>query len=418
VKLVVQVALAIAGILIAVRVHVGDAHYKRGRPERDRPARTEWLERAEQVDSGDALYPFRLGRALLERGTAEDLDRAVECFRRAARRNPVMARAQYWWGVACERLGREEEALSRYRAARRLAPNNLDLNKRVSERYAARWARTRDPEDLRRAFEALHALRLVEPRAVTEGVLALLRRPVLRYADLDSVIPMEAEPRRTLAETLAAAERHRWAVRTFDQADRLANAGGRLSMRGRILWYEALRDGGLDEAALRKLLEAREAAPEAFDRPLDLARAYLRVGKSEEARETLRQHLRTADDVGAAGREVHEVFGEIRRSGGAKLELEFWKSVRPGYPTVAVLDLYQAEAASACGNDEACLGALRRYLIREPASDRAYYLAAVSFRRLGQRKLAQDHLRQALRLRPSAAAYRRLAVDLGMEHEL
>jgi tetratricopeptide (TPR) repeat protein len=425
-RAVLLAALALAGILLCARVFVADMHYRSARDlPLDDPERVTRLERANRIDSGDAVYAFRLGESALETG---NLEGALRWFAEAARRNPLMARAQYWWAVALERARRGDEALEHLEIARRLAPFNVDLNRRIASQYAERWGRTRSPEDLRRAFETAHAIRRVDPDAVSDAlVVEILRHPLLRYEELiaavDSMAPGDPEVRLTLARTLAGSRepRLRWAMRAFDDADRLADAGGALSAEGRLIAFEKLRRE-YPEAALERLREALDLlGEERFAHERELAQLLLERSHDDEARAALRRHFRkTAEtDLPGAIDQVRRVFAGVTGRAPAELaqaELEFWDWARMGYSSLdaAEIDYHASRAALAAGRRETALGAIQRYLVRYSTEPRALHHAALCYESLGRKEAARRHLRLALR-HSSDPEYLKLAERLGME---
>jgi tetratricopeptide (TPR) repeat protein len=440
---VLLTVLAVVGVLVSVRLHLADRQYRLGREAQERgddPAKAAArLEAAYDIDSGDAHYALRIGRAKLETGTREGVEEATGWFRTAARRNPLMARAQFWWGVALVALDREDEAVERFETARRLTPYNVDLNRRIAGYYMERWERTRSRDDLRRAFEAYHALRLVEPEVTSEAVLKLLTHPLVSYADLDSVVPRNAAERETLAETLASARRFAWAIRAFDEADDLAGAGGRLKVRGRIFHHRHLAEEH-PVAALDIITDAREVAlaskDGSFPHDAELGLANLRVSTLPEvdekeraaargrALQALKRHFTGARrGVAPAIAEIAALFRELPREDAetAKLEVDFWSWLRTTHRTLeaAPADLHLAEAILAEDEDEnaadAALSVLKRFTLQKPSSAKASYLYALCYRRIGRIDLARKHLQMALRLRPEERAYRDLARDLSEE---
>jgi tetratricopeptide (TPR) repeat protein len=430
--------LAVIGIVVCLRMHLADRLYRLGRDDAPAAAAAQ-IQDAYEIDPGDALYALRIGRAKLEIGTREDLEEAISWFRMAAQRNPLMARAQYWWGVALVGLQREDEALDRFEVARRLTPYNVDINRRIAGYFMQRWEQTRSRSDLRLAFEAYHALRLVKPEVTTEAVTRLLRHLFVRYEDLDSVIPRAAAERETLAETLANAKRFTWAIRAFDEADDLADAGGRLKVRGRLLYYAHLAED-YPVAALEVIEDVRAFAlaekGAVFAHERELATASLRVGADDgvEARvraasddkaiAALKRHVQGASgDLDRAIGEIAAVFRSVSREDMHTLELQFWRWLRERHRTfdAAAADLHLAAASLAdsagAGSVEEALDALKRYERLNPSSARASYLHALCYKRCGRIDLARKRLQKALKLRPDSEEYRRLADELDEEEE-
>jgi Flp pilus assembly protein TadD len=109
-----------------------------------------------------------LGRALLALNQAADAE--VE-LRQAVASLPESASAKRALGDACRKLGKVDEALGHYRAAKKLAPNDPDLDRLIAELTHAPGNHDADPpaaEDdraqatlgaLEAWMEAIHATR-------------------------------------------------------------------------------------------------------------------------------------------------------------------------------------------------------------------------------------------------------------------
>lgn len=115
-------------------------------------------------------YPFYAGLTYLEQNGPGDLDRAISFFKDALARKADYAPAHYYEGVALEKMGRREEALSKYSFAiladTTYPEPNLALGrgllatgkKKDGHRYLGRYYDLRDrPEEAAREFKAMAA---------------------------------------------------------------------------------------------------------------------------------------------------------------------------------------------------------------------------------------------------------------------
>jgi tetratricopeptide (TPR) repeat protein len=214
---------------------LGRLHLGLGRSEEARDA----LFHALAADRGRPEYPLYAGMTYLRQPGAGDLDRSIRFFRSALALRPGYAPAHYAYGRVLERMGKRQEALSRYEQAVLADLSDADANRTLGRCLMAAGSRLDGHRYLGRSYDLeerpseavreFEAMRTLEPRSVQPALLE------------GQVYIRQQQGARAVAVTETALERHPDDARLLERLTVLKiNRGDRFYAR-RLLsrWLQA-----------------------------------------------------------------------------------------------------------------------------------------------------------------------------------
>lgn len=271
-----------------------------------------YLERAARLDAGLPSVDLLLGQAYSARG---DHVRAIERLTRAAEREPAAPQPRYLLGITYSLMGEKQQAVAELERAAALGPENaalhyylglsqLDLGRYPEAVDVLIRAAELDPTDRDTTVNLAWALLgLGRPQAASERLAALL----LRQPDDAVAAFLLGESRRRAGDVEGAIAAYGRALELDGwMLDALFSRGTLFYLRqereraradyerllaldprhpgGRYQMGKLLLDEGRDLEAVTQLEKSVEAEPTNKPAHYQLARAYRRLGRAEDAR--------------------------------------------------------------------------------------------------------------------------------------
>jgi Flp pilus assembly protein TadD len=348
-----------------------------------------------------------LGNALVKQGKPLD---ATEQFREAVRLRPDYAEAHFNLAVTLSQLGDEDAAIAEYRAA--IGTGHAD-----AEAHSNLGLLLWKENDLNRAKTELRAARDLNPRSSSIHINLGLLLEQLRDADgaraefqkalqLD---PASAKP----AIELAILERQRGDI---DSAEALLRKAIRVQPKNADAHYELgaiLQSKGAHRAALKEFRATLLLDPNHSAAQYNLNRALAQIGGPKVSAE--REHMRSGEEktqrreratlADARGLQLAK-RGDLDQARSAFLEAQTLDPVRAEYfYNLGVLELSRNDWQAAEAQFRAALKLKTFY-------PDAHNNVGLALWREGKREAAATELREALRERPTAAAYENLGLLL------
>jgi len=258
----------------------------------DAPGAIQALEKAEALRPRDVATLVRLGGLLVE----SDPQRAVGLFRRALALSPDNPRAHAGLGHAARAAGRADEAMARYEAALRAAPQYAEAHYALAMILAARGDRDAAREHLRAHASGEEPALLDDPLALElarkgRNAAALRREAtaLARRGDVDGAIALLTT---ALDYDVSGTTTRQHLGLLLAQQRRFAEAAGQLSqvvqadpgnVEARSMLGLALTELGRPEEAEAQYAEALRRHPDHAPTLIYLAQLMARTSRLEDA---------------------------------------------------------------------------------------------------------------------------------------
>ena len=169
----------------------------------------------------------------------------------------------------------------------------------------------------------------------------------------------------------------------------------------RLAWFEFL-SGDADRSVVRLAEAAARQQGQAKALSLYYRGTILnRLGRYEEARDSLEQALAERPDLVLALEELGESLWQLGRRQQA---VSVWKEAARRNPGLVVANNQLAGAAASLGRPEQASAYRERADQATPADPRFHWMLGMRLRNLGMDELAEQHFQQAIRLDPGLQA--------------
>ncbi|NLX12754.1 MAG: tetratricopeptide repeat protein [Phycisphaerales bacterium] len=418
----------------------------------------ELLAKAIQLGLDPSGEHYLRGRVLLSRSEvpefAAELSEAVAHLRAGVQRYPSYSQGQLWLGLALMQMQNYEEALTAYKEALRLDPNNgsaaigmartYDLMGNENEKIQALelanrllpnhpWVRTEmeareDRRNPQAAIERREKMRQQEPSDVNNLLrLANLYTTVGQlgkakdvYEQANAQLPNNLRLvdlysrflRDRMRDYAGADELLQKLVEGLADKDPVQKAGAQLLIAAHQ--HTLLQQGRPEAWSIEQVAEAYRKAAEYSDHSgisIEIGTFLLNINEPAEAEAWLRKAIAKADSdptQTANGRLAHsrliDLLVQLRdpsRDEDIRKEIA---SYRAQYDEDFAI-LAEGEFASRLGRDAEALDRLTRYIERNPDNPMGYYRRSLVYFRLNKWKEAIADLQDSSRLNPSFAEY-------------
>ncbi len=326
---------------------------------------------AEALDSKDPRWPYLVGHVLR---TGEDMEYAVEAFRRALALDPTVLAPWVALGDALFELDRKDEARDAYERALALSPEcaaaHSGLGRVFLEEKQYEAAATRLEE----------ALRLAPQASAYRYPLGLAYRGLGNREQALEQMQQRGMLRAPPADPLLTAVRE-------------VPTGWRVHLRrGTSLFTE-----GRFSEALSEFERAAQVAPEVATVRLNLGSALVRVGRREESL----PHFEAAAQLDPSAALPWFNLGVLAGARGEDQKaIDFYRRATVADSGLIDADFNRANAHRRLGEFDEAIHAYRSVIDEEPGRMAARLGEALSLVRLGKRADAAAHLAEAVELVP------------------